>query len=170
MWFDVPDVLALVFGLLTLNDSLLLPLHKDFIKWIMCNGMPKTLDPLVLLFLGRCRHAINSVLTLDNLKKDVPNRNNVNITLKNSKASQETHFALGIRLACFYNFSTTWSVQFKTVWLTFVGDFAFANLESCRKVHTLFIHLAAYLLNAKLTLMFSSGMMPRGSLSVVYSK
>lgn len=185
VWFDVPDgwMLVVLLGnlvLLTLDDSLLLSLHKDLIEWIVCNGMPQTLDPLVLLLLGRCRHAINSVLTLDNLKKRkvyfFTIRYSGHGTLRNFKNSvekvAETHFALGIRLACFYDFSTTCSVEFEAVRLTFVGDFALANLEKVkegRKSHQLYIR-SLMLHYEKLTIIFSNGMMPRGSLSVVYSK
>lgn len=140
--------------LLTLDDSLLLSLHKDLIEWIVCNGMPQTLDPLVLLLLGRCRHAINSVLTLDNLKKRKVFFHHKIFrpwTFRNFKNSvekvAETHFALGICLACFYNFSTTCSVEFEAVRLTFVGDFALANLEKGkrRKENSSIIHSVAYL-------------------------
>lgn len=78
-----------------------------------------------------------------------------------------THFALRVCLAGFDDLGAAASVQLEAVRLTLIGDFALANLEV--EEHRL---VAANEIEevASLTEMFSSGMMPRGSLSVVYSK
>lgn len=59
--------------LLTLDHGLLFALHQNLVKRIVGDAMCETLDPFVLLLFGGSWHAVNWVLTLDNLKKSSGN-------------------------------------------------------------------------------------------------
>lgn len=78
-----------------------------------------------------------------------------------------THFALRVCLAGFDDLGAAASVQLKAVRLALIGDFALADLEATESRLVAANEIERV---ASLTEMFSSGMMPRGSLSVVYSK
>lgn len=86
-----------------------------------------------------------------------------------------THLSLRISFTRFNNISTTTRIQFKTMRLTSV--LYFTNLKQRKIGKFSYIFLSHQLENykattttKKLTKIFSNGIMPRGSLSVVYSK